>query len=165
MVQEIDFPSNTLLNGKESQYFFRDSYQLSSSTPHYQAKHIYHGIFGFLPKPAIWMMKLRNAFMKWFGYSTGNFDLNLSLENIQEGAEAGFLTIESVTDHEVVSAAYDKSMDIWISVFKLSDSEYAISTLVNLKTRGSRVYLSIIKPFHKLLVRYAIKHAIKRNRV
>lgn len=165
MVQEIDFPSNTLLNGKESQYFFRDSYHVSSSNTELVAKHIYHAVFGFIPKPAMWMMKLRNLIMGWFGFSTGNFDPHLTLEQIEEGKEAGFLTIETVTDQEVVSAAYASNMDMWISVLKLSDSEFAFSTLVNMKTRGSRLYLELIKPFHRLLAKYAIRDAIKKNRI
>lgn len=54
---------------------------------------------------------------------------------------------------------------IWISVLKISESEYTVSTLVNMKTIASRVYLYIIKPFHKVLAKYAIKHAIKQKRI
>jgi len=165
LIQEIEFPRGTSLYGKESEFYYRDSYKLNSKKLNYDAKHIYYGIFGVLPKPAQWMMAFRNAIMKWFGFSVGNFDTNLLLENIEEGKKAGFLTIESVTNREVVSGSYEKHMDIWISVLKLSDSEFAVSTLVNMKTNASRVYLKIIKPFHKVLAKYAIRHAINNKRI
>lgn len=166
LVKEIDFPVESLLYGKEAEFFYRDSYKLiSHKKVGFDAKHIFHGIFGHLPKTAQWLMALRNSIMKWFGFSVGDFEPNLLLENIKEGENAGFLFIESVTSIEVVSASYEKNMDIWISVLKISESEYTVSTLVNMKTIASRVYLYTIKPFHKVLAKYAIKHAIKHKRI
>tara|TARA_R110002072_G_scaffold271474_2_gene431477 strand:- start:13491 stop:13877 length:387 start_codon:yes stop_codon:yes gene_type:complete len=119
LVKEIDFPVESLLYGKKAEFFYRDSYKLISHKVGFDAKHIFHGIFGHLPKTAQWLMALRNSIMKWFGFSVGDFEPNLLLENIKEGENAGFLFIESVTSKEVVSASYEKNMDFSIKNFRI----------------------------------------------
>ena len=165
MISEIDFPKKTHLNGKESSSFYRDSFKVKVTKGELEPKHVYHGIFAYLPKPVQWLLKLRNSIMKWFGFSASNTEMSLSLEEIEAGKKAGFLTIELVSDSEIVCGAYEKNMDMWLSVLRISDGEFAISTLVNLKTRSGKVYMAFIKPFHKFIAKYSIKQALKAGRI
>jgi len=54
---------------------------------------------------------------------------------------------------------------MWLSVLKLSEQEFAISTLVNLKTTSGKVYMILIKPFHKLVAKHCIKQALRAGRI
>ena len=103
--------------------------------------------------------------MKWFGFSASNSEMNFELEDIKVGANVGFLLIESVTSLEIVCGAYEKNMDMWVSVLKLPNNEFAISTLVNLKTKSGKVYMAFIKPFHKIVAKYAINEALRSGRI
>lgn len=165
MISEIDFPTGTSVNGKESEHFFRDSFLVRVSREGLQAKQVYHGIFGYLPKSVRLALKLRNSVMKWSGFSASNTEMSLPLDDIKAGNKAGFLTIEQVSDKEVVCGAYEKNMDMWLSVMRLSDTEFAVSTLVNLKTRSGKLYMAAIKPFHKFVATYSIKQALKAGRI
>ena len=165
MVLEMEFPSETLINGKEGRSYFRDSFRVAVNKPGLEAKQVYHAIFAFLPKPVRFALVFRNAVVKCFGFSASNTEMSLSLAEIEAGKQAGFLFIESVSEAEVVCAAYEANMDMWLSVLKLSDHEFAISTLVNLKTRTGKVYMALIKPFHKLVAKYCIKQALKAGRI
>ena len=165
MIYEIAFPTETKINGKELSDFYRDSFKFSVNKTDLEARHVYHGIFGFLPKPIQYALALRNAVVKYFGFSHGNTEMALPLEDIQAGKQAGFLLIESVEPSEVICGAYEPNMDMWISVLKLSGHEFSVSTLVNMKTKKGKVYMAFIKPFHKLVVKYSIKQALKSGRI
>jgi len=165
MVKERDFPSGTLINGKEDALFYRDSFVFQASKDELGAVEAYHGIFGHLPKFVQLAMKLRNAVVKWFGFSAGATEMTLPIQDIEVGKRAGFLVFEAVSDQEVVTAAYEKNMDMWLSVMKLEQQEFAVSTLVNLKTRSGRFYMAFIKPFHKLVAKYCIANALRQGRL
>jgi len=165
MISEIEFPSTTTINGKESESYYRDSFQVSVRHNGLNAKDVYHRIFGYLPKSIQLALKIRNAVVKMFGFSASSTEMSLSLNEIDEGRKAGFLNIELVTDAEVVCGAYEHNMDMWLSVLKTSDHEFAVSTLVNLKTKSGKIYMAMIKPFHKVVAKYCINQAIKAGRL
>ncbi|WP_255555603.1 DUF2867 domain-containing protein [Enterovibrio paralichthyis] len=164
-VQEIDFPAGTSINGKEINPHFKDAFEVVVSKPNLDAKYVYHAIFGFIPTPVRWALNLRNSIVKWFGFSAANVEMSLPLEEIESGKQAGFLTIELVTQNEVVCGAYEANMDMWLSVFRQSDNTFCVSTLVNLKTRSGVIYMALIKPFHKIVAKYCIRQAIKAGRI
>jgi len=165
MISEIKFPEATLVNGKELKPYYRDCFKVPVSLPDLEAKNVYHSIFGFLPVSVQWALKVRNALVSLIGFSAANTQMSLSLEDIVAGKNAGFLTIESVSTTEVICGAYEKNMDMWLSVLKLSEQEFAISTLVNLKTTSGKVYMILIKPFHKLVAKHCIKQALRAGRI
>jgi len=165
MVSEMDFPLETGINGKELNAYYRDSFKVQVNQHNLNAKNVYHSIFGFLPKPVQFALTFRNAIVKYLGFSVSNTQMSLPLEDIEAGKKAGFLIIETVEPSEVICAAYEPNMDMWLSVLKLSEREFSVSTLVNLKTKSGKVYMAFIKPFHKFVAKYCIKQAIKAGRI
>lgn len=165
MVSEIAFPPETKINGKELDSYYRDSFKVKVNKTELDAKHVYHSIFGFLPKPVQLALSFRNSIVKYFGFSASNTEMSLPLEDIEAGKKAGFLIIESVEPSEIICGAYEPNMDMWLSVLKLSDQEFSISTLVNLKTKTGKVYMTLIKPFHKFVAKYCINKALKAGRI
>ncbi|WP_049722831.1 DUF2867 domain-containing protein [Gilvimarinus polysaccharolyticus] len=165
MISEMEFPLETKINGKEVNSYYRDSFKVRVNKTNLEAKNVYHSIFGFLPKPVRLALSLRNSIVKHFGFSASNTEMSLPLDDIQAGNKAGFLVIESVETTEVICGAYEPNMDMWLSVLKLSEQEFSVSTLVNLKTKTGKVYMAFIKPFHKLVAKYCIKQALKAGRI
>ncbi len=165
MITEINFPPETQIFGKESGSFYRDSFNVRVTRNDLSAIEVYHAIFGFLPKPVQFALSIRDTVMQWFGFSASNTEKALPLANIKSGAKAGFLLIEAAHESEVVCSASERNMDMWLSVLKLSEREFAISTLVNMKTTSGKVYMFCIKPLHKLVAKYSIKHAFKEGRL
>lgn len=166
MITEIGFPRESEIDGRERGSFYRDSYSVCVSKEGLDARKVYHAIFGYLPVPVQLALKARNSVVKLLGFSASNTSMSaVSLEELQPGKKAGFMTVEKASDSEVVCGAYEKNMDMWISVLKLSDQEFAVSTLVNLKTRSGRVYMALIKPFHKRVAKHSMRQALKRGRL
>lgn len=108
---------------------------------------------------------MRNKLVKYMGFTTSESNLQLPLESIVEGNQAGFLIIEHVSPQEVICGAYDKHMDMWVSVASQENQQFVLSTLVNLKTRRGHIYMALIKPFHKIIARYSIYSALKGDRL
>lgn len=165
MISEIEFPAKTGLIGKETERFYRDAFVIKTTRPDLESKQVYHAIFGYLPKSVQGLLKIRNSIVKWLGFKATETEMSLPLEEISEGRQAGFLTLEVVSDTEVICAAYEKNMDMWLSVMRLSEDEYAVLTLVNLKTTSGRIYMTVIKPFHKIVATYSIRQALKAGRI
>jgi|TARA_B110000908_G_C10251331_1_gene452242 hypothetical protein len=165
MVSEIKFPKQTKINGKELKSYYRDSFKVQVNKTNLEAKNVYHSIFGFLPKPVQLALSFRNCVVRYLGFAASNTRMSLPLEDIKAGNKAGFLIIESVEPVEMVCSSYEPNMDMWLSVLRLSEQEFAVSTLVNLKTKKGKAYMAFIKPFHKLVAKYCIKQALRSGRI
>lgn len=165
MITEINFPPQTQIFGKERGSFYRDCFNVRVTDKDLSAIEVYHAIFGFLPKPVQFALSIRNTVVQWFGFSASNTEMALALGDIKPGTKAGFLLIEAAHESEVVCSASERNMDMWLSVLKLSEQEFAVSTLVNMKTTPGKVYMYCIKPFHKLVAKYSIKHAFNEGRL
>jgi hypothetical protein len=165
LIIEIEFPKDTQLSGKETKSYYRDAFKFKTSKVNLEPKNVFHGIFGHFSKIIRWLFKFRNSIMKWFGFSASNSEMNFALADMKVGAKVGFLQIESITSSEIVCGAYEKNMDMWVSVLKLPNNEFGISTLVNLKTKSGKVYMAFIKPFHKIMAKYAINEALRSGRI
>lgn len=163
-IKSIPVPEDCHIGDKPISLFYSDSFAFTV-TGELTAKQVYHAIFGYLPKPVQWAMKVRNAVVGVFGFSAGDSKMSLPIEEIQPGKQAGFLVFEKVADEEVVAAAYESNMDMWLSVMKQDDHTVAMSTLVNLKTKRGCLYMAMIKPFHKLVAKYSIASAISKGRI
>ncbi|MGF1753806.1 DUF2867 domain-containing protein [Vibrio makurazakiensis] len=165
MVKQREFPTDILINGKESTDYYRDSFSVQVNRNELSSVDVYHAIFGYMPKPVQVAMDIRNVVMTRLGFKGATSNMSLPLDEIKEGEKAGFLTFELVSEKEVVTSSSEKNMDLWLSVAKLSDDEFAVSTLVNLKTRSGKIYMSFIKPFHKVVATYSIRSALKSGRI
>ncbi|MBW3698243.1 DUF2867 domain-containing protein [Vibrio sp. T187] len=165
MVEQREFPIQTQVNGKESGDFYRDSFVVKTSKLDLSSVTVYHAIFGHMPKPVRIALQVRNAVMTRLGFTGASSNMSLPEEEIVEGGQAGFLTFELVSEQEVITMATENNMDMWLSVYKLPNQEFAVSTLVNLKTRSGKLYMAVIKPFHKIVAKYCIKSALKEGRI
>lgn len=119
-IKSIPVPEDCHIGDKAILPFYSDSFAFTVAEG-FTAKQVYHAIFGYLPRPVQWAMKVRNAVVGIFGFSAGDSKMSLSIEEIQPGKQAGFLVFEKVADVEVVAAAYESNMDMWLSVMKLDD--------------------------------------------
>lgn len=164
-IKSKDIPPDSYLCAKEQEPLYTDAFEfIGAKSQSIQA--VYVGIFGVLPKWIVALMQLRNAMVKPFGFPVEQqIQMAPSLEAFDVGAKAGFLTIEHIDSSEVVAAAYDKHMDLWISVMEISKQVYRVSTLVNLKTRRAKIYMGLIKPLHKLVAKQSIISAAKHKRI
>ena len=162
---EVPFNDECYIGRYVSDEHFKDMFIFSSQKLSLTAKEVYHGIFAYLPSSVVWLLKVRNQLVRYIGFSATNSKMSASLNDIQTGMQAGFLTFKLVSDKEVICSSSEKNMDLWLSVSRLSDTQFSVATVVNLKTWQGRWYMAVIKPFHKLIAPYCIKRALSANRI
>jgi hypothetical protein len=75
------------------------------------------------------------------------------------------VTFDQISVSELIVVAYEKNMDIWVSVLKVADRRFVISTLINFKTQRGRLYMRCIKPLHQMVTKFCIKQAVKAGRL
>lgn len=150
---------------KTAEPYFSDAYDFVAVKSQ-SIEYVYHGIFGYMPNWIGSLLKIRNKLVKPFGFKVGNkFHMSPPLDKFYVGSQAGFIFIEHLDEREVVFAAYEDKMSFWISVMNVDEKLYRVSTLVNLHSRASQVYLKIIKPFHIFITKWSIHQAMQACRV
>ena len=97
------------------------------------------------PMWVTWLMKIRNIAVTPFGLRT----------DLGQGETIGFFPIVMRNDTEIILGFDDKHLDFRISI--LTDGSHAYgATWVRRHNRLGRMYLSLIMPFHVLIMRNAI---------
>lgn len=110
-------------------------------------------VFKEYPKCVVWLLKTRDALVKPFGLKGG-----ISFEE---------LIIERNSE-EIILGKYDKHLIFWVSVYSSSGKDTqtaAISTVVKYNNLMGRVYFYGILVFHKIVVGYLFRRALRRSSV
>ena len=129
------------------------------------AEHVARSILG---QPAWWvrgLLWLRDTIAARVGLKT-----TATLRRDAEAAGSkhiSFFRILSSTAHEVVLGLEDQHLDYKTSIL-LQDSGYAtefevfVTTIVHSRSALGRIYLTLIGPFHLLIVKSNLKRAVRR---
>lgn len=107
------------------------------------------------------LFSIRNKIVQFFGLKTERpADYN---ENFKVGGYVYFFKIYSLSENEVILGADDKHLNFRAVVSKTKDPRYNIklSTLVQFNNKMGRVYMKIIKPFHRMVLMHMLKQAYR----
>ena len=102
------------------------------------------------------LMSFRNKIMSLFGFKTEIKHSN-NIKDIQVGNKVGFFTIYYIDEHEIIAGEKDKHLDFCVSFYK-KDTNLTISTLVQYNNFFGKIYMNLIKPFHKFVVKNMLKN-------
>lgn len=133
---------------------FRDHYTeiLTSRTP-MTVNDLYSYMFQQFPKGVLWLLNLRDIIVKPFGLKTGiSFDDKIKEQN----------------RNEIILGAEDRHLTFYISLFcsdiNSGKQTVSVSTIVKYNNFSGRIYFSAIWIFHKILVSFTFRRAIKIQR-
>lgn len=73
------------------------------------------------------------------------------------GNTVGLFKIYFINEKEIISGLKDNHLDFCISFYK-KDNKVILSTLVKYNNTFGKVYMNIVKPFHKLIVKNMLKN-------
>ncbi|MDR1603201.1 MAG: DUF2867 domain-containing protein [Gracilibacteraceae bacterium] len=147
-------PGNSIISHGFEEVDYVDSYRIMKSTPENIEK-ISEQIFK-LPPWIIWLMKMRDVMMRPFGLKTGK---DLGFEHKKPGAE--FFTKIAQNENELIMGENDRHLNFRVSVLidRLSSYVY-LTTAVHYNNRMGKVYFFFIKPFHKIIVKSALRRVM-----
>jgi len=165
MVSKVEFPPHTILNGMEHESHCRDSFLVNTSRRNLAAKYVYHSVFAYLPTFIYRLYKFRNNIANRFNYSQINFPVYFKYNDIYQGRKIGPLTFDKITETELIVVAHEKNIDVWVSVLRITDTRFVISTLINYKNQKGRFKMKLLQPLHQMLTKICIKQALKAGRL
>ena len=96
-----------------------------------------------------WLLKLRDIIVKPFRLREGSFD--------------GYIqkAIRLQNDNEAIYEMADSHLNFSVSVrcnkIDMNIQEVCITTIVKFNNRVGKIYFTVIKPFHKVIVKYQLK--------
>lgn len=79
-----------------------------------------------------------------------------SANSFEVGKKVGLFTLYDIQENEIIAGEKDKHLDFCIS-FKKEHDVVILSTYVCYHNMLGKIYMNLIKPFHKLLVKKSLK--------
>lgn len=118
-----------------------------------------NAIFNRSPKWVNGLFKLRNRIVRYFGLKTS---IPADYHNaFEEGGYIRFFKILHILENEIVLGANDTHLDFRAVINRTDDPEFNIkvTTLVRFNNKMGRIYMSLVGPFHRLVVRRMLSQA------
>jgi hypothetical protein len=106
------------------------------------------------------LMGVRDAAVAGFGIKTSR---QLRRGSVTDGvARIYIFRVYEITGDEAILGEDDKHLDFRISVLRRSD-EIVVTTVVHCHNLLGRLYLALITPFHRLVVKSILRRAARRG--
>ena len=121
-------------------------------------------VFNTSPKWIEVLFKIRNKIVGFIGLK------NDVPTDYKEGLEVGdyikFFKIYYISENEMILGADDSHLNFRAIISNVNSVEYNIrvTTLVKYNNKKGRIYMKIIKPFHRLVVMKMVSNAYKYNK-
>ena len=120
-------------------------------------------IFNTTPKWITSLFKIRNKMVKLIGLKytkPTNYNTDYKV-----GGYVSFFKIFYISDDEIILGANDKHLNFRavINNTKAEINNIKVTTLVEYNNVKGKIYMSLIKPFHRLVVMKMVSQAFKNN--
>ena len=138
--------SDALLTGAQ----FIDAFRIATTQPDLDARHATETMLGQQPRWARWLIALRNVLVTPLGLKTSGAGDGVGRDMI------GLFPVLSETPERLVAGFDDFHLDFRLVVDVSGDPasrQVTSTTLVRTHNLLGRTYLTLIMPFHKLVVR------------
>ncbi|WP_051609866.1 DUF2867 domain-containing protein [Terasakiella pusilla] len=168
-VKEVPVPpehATTLLD----RVTFADCYEVAPVSKDHLTD-LYWNIFTHSPAWITNLMALRNRIARRFGLKAAAPDEGNSTapcpapNDVQVGQRLGMFQVMKMADNLLVTGEDDSHLDFRIALSRTKDNRLRVTTVVQTKNTLGRVYMFVIKPFHKLIARTMITNALKAGRL
>jgi hypothetical protein len=163
-VTPIRFPENSLIQESLQFSTFKDAYSISfKAYKMVKPEEVMKCFFTSMHPLVRIAFSLREVFATLIGFKKCNrHKISWELQNYTGtiGESMAFLTILDKTDTELLTGQDDRPLDFRISFLVRTyteKTEIVIATSIQIKTWYGKVYLVIIKPFHKLIMPLVLK--------
>ncbi|WP_439488161.1 DUF2867 domain-containing protein [Algoriphagus sp.] len=158
-VKEVDTPAEYLEMGILDRVDFSDTF---STTNHQDdLPEISRLVFAQSPKWILWLFSLRNKLVGIIGLETKLPEDYHS--RFEVGGYVGFFKIFSTSPQRIVLGADDSHLNFRAVISDTGTSFFNIQvvTLVEYNNNWGRIYMGLIMPFHRIVVKSLVRNAFK----
>ena len=139
---------------------YSDTFKMTLNNNEVSVESIYIDMFSSMPKWINTLMTIRNKIVGVFGLKVES--LTPKVRTLRIGERVGMFNIYAVSPNEVIAGEDDKHLNFRVSILKV-DEEVMVSTFVKYNNLFGKVYMSLIMPFHKIIVKAMMKNYIKNG--
>lgn len=173
-VTEVAVPDGSRVRQAVRTVHFCDAYEAPVSRAGLRVDDAYKAVFAYPPRWAKALMKVRGWIVAPFGLLHPTREMEQTVEEgfptsgFQVGQRVGIFTIQSIEPNELIAGENDKHLDFRVSVFraaKQGTETVTVSTVVQINNALGCGYLTLIKPFHRLIVRAMVQRAVDAGRL
>ena len=166
-------PENSLLRIKEEPFHYVDSFQseVLDKSKEWSISELLAVFMSSGPRWANVLMEIRNKTVRLFGLKAANTNQTApsitDIENCVAGDSMGIFKVHDKSKNEVLMGEGDKHLNFMVSFLSTPPSTkdekqiFSITTAVHFNNIAGRLYFLPVKPFHKLLIYYNLKKAMK----
>ena len=164
VISKVNLPAGSQLQNYLEKTDFEDSYAFRSQSPGESMEDVYMKIYNTSPLWVEYAMRLRNVLVAPFGLKT-EIDKKQT-PGIKEGEKAGIFRIYRVMENEIIAGEDDKHLNFRVSVHRTAGEwpVITVSTIVQYNNAFGRMYMTLISPFHKMVVKSILSSSVKRFR-
>ncbi|WP_025899577.1 DUF2867 domain-containing protein [Sneathiella glossodoripedis] len=158
MILKSEIPTACRLQAQWDNATYKDCYKCPlDAKQELSAASAFHHMLSYTPKWVSLLMKLRNSIVRFIGLKTDipNDDFQKDdPDGYRVGDFIGFFKVEAVSVDELIVSTNDRHLDAFFSVFiSRVDSELYFVSTVKTKERRGDIYMFVIAPFHRLIVK------------
>ncbi|MBL8572934.1 MAG: DUF2867 domain-containing protein [Hyphomicrobiaceae bacterium] len=163
----VPVPVASSLHEASQRADFADCYEIALTRTDLDAEALYRAVLaGGMPGWVEPLMRLRNKLAPLFGARPVEpFDLAAEAKAMS-GKPAGPFRFYSRNADEVVAGDDDRHLDFRLGLLKAVRDGVArltLTTVVTFRNRRGRLYLLMVLPFHKLIVRTSLRNAARNG--
>ena len=161
MVKPDKLPQGSKLVSKVHQTDFCDALTFVISEEGMSPAQVYVAIFGQLPSFVQQLMSIRNRIVKPFGFKVQDVQILQSVESLKTREGEGLHQVKHMDEQEIICSSEEQHMQVWLSVFKHSERQFTISTMVSTRSTVGKYYLKAVIPFHKIVAMASVRAMLK----
>ena len=136
---------------------YGDAFTIQGVDTELSAQKAYVMLFSDTPQWIKNLMKIRNRLASLVGLKT---DVAMTETDdtliLLEGSSMGMFEIYHIGKHEIIAGEKDRHLDFIVSVLRQED-RVTVSTLVKYHNFFGKVYMALISPFHKRIVKHIMR--------
>lgn len=158
-----------ILVGDGRPFDYVDSYAFAMpSTKRLTTDYFTYQFFGFTPAWVRALLRVRDTVVSRFGLKRSDSVTPSTNEQLlyEPGVRPGLFTVTHRTEDEIVMGEPDRHLDFRVSVLqkKQNDNEVLVqlTTVVWFNNKWGNLYFSLIRPFHRMIVRTMLRSAKRR---
>jgi|KBSMisStandDraft_5_1062788.scaffolds.fasta_scaffold362238_2 hypothetical protein len=169
-VIEVPVPIACNLRHALKAVHFCDAFQAPVSNPELGAQDVYRAVLACVPAWAKVLFKMRGMIASLLGLrhsADAGFEVAPDA-SFQIGQRVGMFPIRSIEADELIVGDNDKHLDFRLSIFRsrVNGVEMAtVSTAVEIHNTVGKIYMVVIKPFHRCITSAMIQRAVNAGRL
>jgi len=144
-----------------NQIDYTDTFKMKVENQNISIESIYIDMFSTMPKWINQLMFLRNKIVGVFGLKVESL-MSKKVTTLKVGEKIGMFTTYAISENEVIAGEDDKHLNFRVSILRV-DENVIVSTFVKYNNLFGKIYMSLIIPFHKMIVKAMMKNYVKNN--